>query len=78
MVRPLRSRSGFLFSVGLQLGPTLTMTSLGYRGYVPFTTTDIGSGDWTMVADYNFTNRPRHGSIISITAAELAALQAWS
>ncbi|GAA2720208.1 immunoglobulin-like domain-containing protein [Cellulomonas aerilata] len=50
----------------------------GGRGYVPFTTTDLSTGEWTMVPDgeYSFGSRLRHGTVLPITAAEWAALQA--
>src|SRR5690625_1101616 len=42
----------------------LFIDEYGGRGYVPFTTTDLDSGEWTMIgsADYDFSQRYRHGT----------------
>ncbi|KAJ1311028.1 hypothetical protein OPQ81_009534 [Rhizoctonia solani] len=42
----------------------------GGRGYVPFETTNIASGAWTLSTGYSLPSRPRHGSVIPITEAE--------
>lgn len=34
------------------------------RGYVPFETTDIAAGSWSISANYTLPSRPRHGSVI--------------
>ncbi|NCT91663.1 hypothetical protein GXB85_11980 [Cellulomonas sp. APG4] len=49
----------------------------GGRGYVPFTTTDLSTGEWEMVAEgeYSFPSRYRHGTVLPVTAAEWRALQ---
>ncbi|KAF8760896.1 peptidase S8 family [Rhizoctonia solani] len=39
------------------------------RGYVPFETTNIASGAWTLSTGYSLPSRPRHGSVIPISAA---------
>lgn len=46
----------------------------GGRGYVPFETTNIASGAWTISSSYSLPSRPRHGSVIPITEAERQAL----
>jgi len=44
------------------------------RGYVPFETTDISSGVWTLSSNHLLPAGSRHGSVIPITAAEAANL----
>ncbi|KAG9084565.1 hypothetical protein FS749_005124 [Ceratobasidium sp. UAMH 11750] len=46
----------------------------GGRGYVPFETTNIASGAWTLSSSYSLPSRPRHGSVIPITEAERQVL----
>ncbi|WNI18039.1 glycoside hydrolase family 43 protein [Actinacidiphila sp. ITFR-21] len=46
------------------------------RGYVPFETTDLGSGQWTMSSDYELPASPRHGTVVPITRAEYNRLAA--
>jgi hypothetical protein len=48
----------------------------GGRGYVPFQTTDLASGRWQPVADYSLPSSPRHGTVLPVTAAELARVRA--
>lgn len=49
------------------------------KGYLPFRTSDIGStsaADWSLASDITFgALKTRHGTILPITASELAALQ---
>lgn len=54
----------------------LFIDEFGGRGYVPFETTDLDSGKWTPSASYKMPTAPRHGSVIPVTAAEMAALAA--
>ncbi|WP_169731994.1 RICIN domain-containing protein [Glycomyces arizonensis] len=50
----------------------------GGRGYIPFETTDLSSGQWTPVSGYSLPGRPRHGSILPLTYGEYQAIQnAW-
>ncbi len=50
----------------------------GGRGYVPFTTTDLATGQWSPVADYLLPGRPRHGTVLPVTRAEYDRLvQRW-
>ncbi|WP_298454640.1 immunoglobulin-like domain-containing protein [uncultured Cellulomonas sp.] len=50
----------------------------GGRGYLPFTTTDLDSGQWSLVPedDVDFPARFRHGTVLPVTGGEWAALQA--
>lgn len=50
----------------------------GYRGYVPFMTNDLDSGDWQGVTDYSLPGRPRHGTVLPVTQQEYdAILEKW-
>lgn len=49
----------------------LFIDEFGGRGYVPFETTDLDSGRWTMFEDYDLPSRPRHGTVLPVTKAEL-------
>ncbi|WP_460072116.1 family 43 glycosylhydrolase [Streptomyces sp. YKOK-I1] len=46
------------------------LDEFGGRGYLPFETTDLASGTWTPVADYDLPSRPRHGTVLPVTQAE--------
>lgn len=46
------------------------LDEFGGRGYIPFQTTDLASGVWTPVADYDLPARPRHGTVLPVTQAE--------
>ncbi|ASU79732.1 glycosyl hydrolase family 43 [Actinopolyspora erythraea] len=48
----------------------------GGRGYVPFETTDLDSGEWTMSENYDLPDSPRHGTVLPVTADELQRLRA--
>lgn len=41
------------------------------RGYIPLETKDLALHDWKISEGYSFPGRPRHGSVIPVTAAEL-------
>jgi hypothetical protein len=50
----------------------------GGRGYVPFTTTDLNTRQWTPVSSYTMPGRPRHGTVLPVTQAEYdRLLQRW-
>ncbi|MGN9846861.1 RICIN domain-containing protein [Nonomuraea sp. H19] len=50
----------------------------GGRGYVPFTTTDLNTRQWSPVSGYTMPGRPRHGTVLPITQAEYdRLLQRW-
>lgn len=44
------------------------------RGYIPLETTDISQPDWKISPSYNLPTSPRHGTVLPITAAELASI----
>jgi len=44
-------------------------------GYVPLETEDIANPNWTVSASYNLPPHPRHGTVMPITAKELASLK---
>lgn len=46
------------------------------RGYIPLSTKNIASPNWTVPASYKLPPSPRHGTVLPITAAELASLNA--
>ncbi|MFD5540001.1 family 43 glycosylhydrolase [Streptomyces sp. NPDC127079] len=46
------------------------LDEFGGRGYIPFETTDLDSGTWTPVADYDLPAKPRHGTVLPVTQAE--------
>jgi hypothetical protein len=54
----------------------LFIDEFGGRGYVPFETTDLASGKWTMSTSYELPRRPRHGTVLPVTKAELDRVRA--
>jgi hypothetical protein len=54
----------------------LFIDEFGGRGYVPFETTDLESGKFRISADYQLPSRPRHGTVLPVTKAELDRLRA--
>ncbi|KAH7082563.1 glycosyl hydrolase [Paraphoma chrysanthemicola] len=48
------------------------------RGYIPLETADIANPDWKVSASYKLPASPRHGTVIPVTAKELAALTSAS
>lgn len=44
------------------------------RGYIPLETIDIANPSWAVSSSYSLPASPRHGTVIPITAAELAAI----
>ncbi|MFK0116132.1 family 43 glycosylhydrolase [Streptomyces sp. NPDC090994] len=48
----------------------LFIDEYGGRGYVPFETTDLGSGEWTVSEDYQLPASPRHGTVLPVTQEE--------
>ncbi|WP_339300401.1 immunoglobulin-like domain-containing protein [Paenibacillus sp. FSL R5-0623] len=52
----------------------LFVDEFGGRGYVPFETTNLASGVWTLSSNYNLPASPRHGTVIPITQREYDAL----
>ncbi|GKT56139.1 endo-1,4-beta-xylanase [Colletotrichum tofieldiae] len=53
----------------------LFVDEYGGRGYIPLETADIGNPDWKVSASYKLPSSPRHGTVIPVTVAELAALR---
>ncbi|RYP02249.1 hypothetical protein DL764_005891 [Monosporascus ibericus] len=45
------------------------------RGYIPLETTDIARPTWRVSSSYRLPASPRHGTVIAVTAAELASLR---
>ncbi|KOG33855.1 family 43 glycosylhydrolase [Streptomyces resistomycificus] len=54
----------------------LFVDEYGGRGYVPFETTDLDSGKWTMSTNYQLPASPRHGTVLPVTQAEYDRLLA--
>ncbi|WP_439423080.1 immunoglobulin-like domain-containing protein [Saccharothrix sp. HUAS TT10] len=54
----------------------LFIDEFGGRGYVPFETTDLASGQWALVPDHQLPSRPRHGTVLPVTKAELDRVRA--
>ncbi|WP_202076541.1 immunoglobulin-like domain-containing protein [Caldalkalibacillus salinus] len=52
----------------------LFIDEFGGRGYLPFETTDLDSGQWTLSEHYDLPSSPRHGTVLPITKAEHEAL----
>jgi beta-xylosidase len=52
----------------------LFVDEYGGRGYIPLETADIANPNWTVSASYRLPRSPRHGTVIPITASELAGL----
>ncbi|MFJ3306340.1 family 43 glycosylhydrolase [Streptomyces sp. NPDC086549] len=46
------------------------LDEFGGRGYIPFETTDLDSGNWTPSTGYDLPARPRHGTVLPVTQAE--------
>ena len=53
----------------------LFVDEYGGRGYIPLGTDDLENPDWQVASDYDLPASPRHGTVIPVTAAELAALR---
>ncbi len=54
----------------------LLIDEFGGRGYVPFETTDLDSGRWTVSSDYDLPDSPRHGTVLPVTQEEYNRLVA--
>jgi len=53
----------------------LFVDEYGGRGYIPLATADIANPDWQVPATYTLPRSPRHGTVMPVTAEELAALR---
>ncbi|MFJ1970502.1 family 43 glycosylhydrolase [Streptomyces sp. NPDC087903] len=54
----------------------LFIDEYGGRGYVPFETTDLDSGEWTPSTNYQLPVSPRHGTVLPVTRKEYDRLLA--
>ncbi|WP_448003084.1 family 43 glycosylhydrolase [Agromyces bauzanensis] len=54
----------------------LFVDEYGGRGYIPLETADIAQPNWSVSPQYDLPASPRHGTVIPVTAAELAAFAA--
>lgn len=54
----------------------LFVDEYGGRGYIPLRTADISAPDWQVAPAYNLPTSPRHGTVLPVTASELASLRA--
>ncbi len=54
----------------------LFIDEFGGRGYVPFESTDLNSGKWTMSTGAHLPASPRHGTVLPVTQAEMNRLSA--
>ncbi|PVH96506.1 glycoside hydrolase family 43 protein [Periconia macrospinosa] len=52
----------------------LFVDEYGNRGYIPLETADISNPDWKVSSSYKLPASPRHGTVIPVTAQELANL----
>ncbi len=48
----------------------LFIDEFGGRGYIPFESTDLAAGKWTMSTNYALPAHPRHGTVLPVTRAE--------
>ncbi|MFT2708416.1 family 43 glycosylhydrolase [Clavibacter zhangzhiyongii] len=53
----------------------LFVDEYGGRGYIPLRTDDVAAPDWEVAPDAELPTSPRHGTVLPVTAAELAALR---
>lgn len=54
----------------------LFVDEYGGRGYIPLETADISKPAWKVSSSYSLPASPRHGTVVPVTAAELASLAA--
>lgn len=54
----------------------LLLDAFGSGGYYPMGTTDLASGNFTRISNANLPARPRHGTVMNITADEYNAVMA--
>ena len=52
----------------------LFVDEYGGRGYIPLETADIANPTWKVSSSYKLPTSPRHGTVLPITAKELAGL----
>ncbi|KAF2995402.1 hypothetical protein E8E13_004745 [Curvularia kusanoi] len=56
----------------------LFVDEYGGRGYIPLETADISKPSWKVSSSYALPKSPRHGTVIPVTANELASLTSSS
>ncbi|KAF2126661.1 glycoside hydrolase family 43 protein [Dothidotthia symphoricarpi CBS 119687] len=54
----------------------LFVDEYGGRGYIPLETADIAHPNWQVSSSYTLPTSPRHGTVLPVTAKELASLKA--
>lgn len=54
----------------------LFVDEYGGRGYIPLKTADLDAPNWQVAPNYDLPASPRHGTVLPVTATELAALRA--
>ncbi|WP_158103458.1 glycoside hydrolase family 43 protein, partial [Crossiella equi] len=54
----------------------LFIDEFGGRGYLPFETTDLASGRWSLSTGHALPRSPRHGTVLPVTKAELDRVRA--
>lgn len=52
----------------------LFIDEFGRRGYVPFVSVDASLRNWAVAPQYSLPSRPRHGTVLPVSAAEHARL----
>lgn len=52
------------------------MDEAGGRGYLPFHTDSLAEPHWSLPGDHALPSRPRHGTVLPVTAEELARVRA--
>ncbi|MNG25172.1 hypothetical protein D3C84_1099870 [compost metagenome] len=70
----VRGEGPVIFKSNLEEKGYLFIDEFGFRGYIPLVTSDLSSGTWQMPAHYSLPDRPRHGSVIPVTALEYERL----
>lgn len=70
----VRGEGPVIFKSNLEEKWYLFIDEFGFRGYIPLVTSDLSSGIWQMPAHYSLPDRPRHGSVIPVTALEYERL----
>lgn len=53
----------------------LFVDEYGGRGYIPLETADIGNPSWKVSSSYRLPSSPRHGTVVPVTANELAVIR---
>ncbi|MDQ0797292.1 immunoglobulin-like domain-containing protein [Streptomyces sp. B1I3] len=69
-----RGEGPAVFASGTEAKWYLLIDEFGGRGYVPFESTDLDSGRWTMATDYSLPAGARHGTVLPVTRQEYERL----